>query len=178
MATELHTARLRLRLHRLSDTDALLAYYGEPGVARYLLEGPWTVRTAPKKVAQRVERTGFADDGTALALVAEADGTVVGDIALWLTDDTRRKAEIGWAFNPRFAGRGYATEAARAVLDHAFDDLGLLRVVAQMDARNAASARLCERLGMTREAHLRHDWFAKGEWTDTFVYGLLATDRG
>ena len=47
---------------------------------------------------------------------------------------------------------------------------------AQLDARNTASARLCERLGMTLEAHLRQDWWSKGEWTDTLVYGLLADE--
>jgi len=49
-------------------------------------------------------------------------------------------------------------------------------VKAQLDARNTASARLCERLGMTLEAHLRQDWWSKGEWTDTLVYGLLADE--
>jgi len=47
-----------------------------------------------------------------------------------------------------------------------------------MDARNVASARLCERLGLRQEAHLRQNWWSEGEWTDTLIYALLASDRG
>ena len=53
---------------------------------------------------------------------------------------------------------------------------GLHRVVAQMDARNEASARLAARIGMRHEAHLRQNWWSKDEWTDTAVFGMLATD--
>jgi aminoglycoside 6'-N-acetyltransferase len=63
------------------------------------------------------------------------------------------------------------------VLEHAFDDHHLHRVVAQMDARNTASAALATRVGMTQEAHLRQDWWCKGEWTDTIIYAILASDR-
>lgn len=109
-----------------------------------------------------------------MALVVERDGRVVGDVALWLTGESERLAEIGWVLAPASAGQGLAAEAAAAVIDAAFAD-GLHRIEAQMDARNDASARLCERLGLTREAHLRQNWW-EGEWTDTLVYGLLATD--
>jgi RimJ/RimL family protein N-acetyltransferase len=87
-----------------------------------------------------------------------------------------RQAESGWAFNPDFHGRGLATEAARELLVLAFADLGMHRVFAQLDPRNAASARLCERLGMRREAYFREDIWFKGEWGDTAVYALLAAD--
>ncbi|MFP3366304.1 GNAT family protein, partial [Pseudoalteromonas sp. SIMBA_148] len=59
-----------------------------------------------------------------------------------------------------------------------FETSGLHRVVAQMDARNTASARLAEMLGMRREAHHRQDLWSKGERTDTLVYAMLASDRG
>jgi RimJ/RimL family protein N-acetyltransferase len=80
-------------------------------------------------------------------------------------------------FHPDHTGQGFATEAVRAVLGLAFDFYRMHRVVAQLDARNERSARLCERVGMRREGHLRQDWWSKGEWTDTLVYGLLAAER-
>lgn len=106
----------------------------------------------------------------------EREGDVIGDVALWVTDDTGRCAEIGWVMRADAHGHGYATEAVRAVLDLAFGTYGLHRVAAQLDPRNTASARLCERVGMRREAHLRQDCFSKGEWTDTWIYGLLAEE--
>ena len=101
----------------------------------------------------------------------------VGDVALWLTDRERRVAEIGWVFDPVHHGNGYAREAVAAVLRVAFDEYGLHRVAAQMDARNAASAKLAAAVGMHREAHLRQNWWSKGEWTDTLVFAMLRSDR-
>jgi RimJ/RimL family protein N-acetyltransferase len=81
--------------------------------------------------------------------------------------------EVGWVLNPDHSGRGYATEAAHAVMHLGFDGLGLHRVVARVDARNDPSLRLAARLGMRREAHLRaNEWF-KGEWTDEIDFALL-----
>jgi aminoglycoside 6'-N-acetyltransferase len=64
----------------------------------------------------------------------------------------------------------------RALIGVAFGIYGMRRVVAQLDARNTSSARLCERVGMTKEAHLRQDCWIKGEWTDHAIYGLLAQE--
>src|SRR5699024_12151031 len=63
------------------------------------------------------------------------------------------------------------------MLDLAFERYGAHRVAEQMDARNTASARLAERVGMHREAQLRQDWWSKGEWTDTVIFAMLASDR-
>ena len=84
--------------------------------------------------------------------------------------------EIGYAFDPAFGGRGLATEAAAAMLRLGFEDLGLHRVIARLDARNLPSARLCERLGMRLEARLvRNEWF-KGEWSDELDFAMLADE--
>ncbi|GAB2442862.1 hypothetical protein GCM10027187_01070 [Streptosporangium sandarakinum] len=72
------------------------------------------------------------------------------------------------------SGRGFATEAVRALIGVAFERCGMHRVIARLDARNEASARLCQRVGMVKEAHLRRDYWMKGEWADTLIYGLLA----
>ena len=72
---------------------------------------------------------------------------------------------------------GVQTCALPILLDLALGKSGLHRVAARMDARNTASARLAERVGMRREAHLREDWWSKGEWTSTLEFGVLARDR-
>lgn len=171
------TERLLLRPYTHDDLDASLAYYGDPQVARHLLEPPWTPAVARERIAERVERTGLDGPRRALALVVEHEGRVVGDVAVWARDATGATCEVGWSFRPDVAVQGFATEAAAAVLDHAFDHHGVHRVVAELDARNLASAALCERLGMLHEATHRQDLFSKGEWTDTLVYAALASDR-
>lgn len=173
----LRTPRLTLRRYRADDVAATAAVYADPGVARFLLEEPWTPQQASERVQQRIERAGLDTPARALALVIEAEGRLVGDLALWLVDDTDRHAEISWVLAPDAAGRGYAAEAAAALLEAAFVHHGLHRVQAQLDARNRASARLAERLGMIEEAHQRQNWWSKGEWTDTLIYAVLDADR-
>lgn len=172
----LETRRLRLRLHEHRDARELHAIYGRADVAEFLLEDPWTREDAERQVSGRMVKTGFDDGGSALSLAIELDGGTIGDVALWLTAADRRIAEIGWVLDPAHGGRGLAAEAVRRVLDLAFGHYGLHRVEARMDARNDASSRLARRVGMVREAHLRKDWWNKGEWTDTLVYGILAED--
>jgi RimJ/RimL family protein N-acetyltransferase len=65
------------------------------------------------------------------------------------------------------------TEAARAVLRIAFDDLGMHRASAVLDSRNHASAAVCARLGVREEAHFVEDLWFKGAWGDTAVYAIL-----
>ncbi|MGH3446579.1 MAG: GNAT family N-acetyltransferase [Nocardioidaceae bacterium] len=170
------TERLTLRPHRDDDLQAMLTYYADPDVARYLLEEPWTQEYAEAQLTKRIARQHIGAPDQALALVVERDGAVIGDVAMWPADKTLSVAELGWVIHPDAGGKGFATEAVLAVIGLAFGHYGMHRVKAQLDARNTPSARMCERLGMTKEAHLRQDWWSKGEWTDTAVYGLLAAE--
>lgn len=178
----LRTERLVLRPATDADLDDLLAYRGDPEVCQYL---PFPAQSRDDAVRRLRTWTDFLaadpadhpDDDWALTLAAEHSGAVVGDVMLRLkAGGGHSMAELGYVFSPAVAGRGLATEAARAVVDLAFGPFGCHRVFAQLDTRNGASARLCERLGMTHEAHLRRDYFADGEWSDTTIYGLLAEE--
>lgn len=172
----LSTERLVLRLHEPSDVTWLLSVYSRPDVATYLLDEPWTEEVARTKSAERLQRTGLDSPARALALIVEHEGAPVGEVLLWYTDHERSVAEIGWVLDPAHGGKGFASEAVGAVLDLAFSTPGMHRVAAQLDGRNTASARLAERVGMRHEAHLRQNWWSKGEWTDTVVFGLLGDD--
>lgn len=173
----IRTERLTLRAHTEGDLDSLLAYYGDPDVARYLLTPPWTAKLAPARLAERVPRTGVDSPSRALAVVVEHEGRAIGDVALWAADAPGAIGEIGWTFHPDAGGRGLATEAAAAILEIAFAHYGMHRVVAQMDSRNTSSAALCERLGMQLETRGREDWWSKGEWSSSLVYAALSSDR-
>jgi RimJ/RimL family protein N-acetyltransferase len=80
---------------------------------------------------------------------------------------------LGYCYGERAWGRGYATEAARALLQWAFATLDLNRVQAETDTRNAASARVLEKLGFVREGMLREDCVVDGDVSDSWVYGLI-----
>lgn len=142
-----------------------------------MLWEPWTPEFTADQIAKRVQQTGLDTEPHRLALIIEHEGACIGDAMLTMTDVARKVVEIGWSVHPDHAQKGFATEAAAALLEVAFDTYDVHRVVAQLDARNEASARLCERLGMVKEAHLRQNWWSKGAWTDTLVYAMLSGDR-
>jgi RimJ/RimL family protein N-acetyltransferase len=172
----LRTARLLLRpFDPAPDVDAVHAYASRADVCRYI---PWVPRTRAEVAQWLPERpsTMVAGGSIGLAVVDRAGGCLVGDVVLMWNGPQHRGGEIGYVVNPEYAGRGYATEAAGALLDLAFGDLALHRVVARVDARNTASAAVVRRLGMRQEAHLRENEWFKGEWTDELDFAVLAAE--
>ncbi|HEY1778509.1 MAG TPA: GNAT family protein [Solirubrobacteraceae bacterium] len=172
------TSRLRLRPLSEDDAERLLAYRSREDVCRYLPFEPMDERVLTSRLAGDLGRREITAEGHALTLGVElaASGKLVGDVVLFFRSARHREGEIGYVFHPDVAGNGYATEACTAVLDLAFDKvagLGLHRIVARMDFRNDASARLAARLGMRREAHYRSSEMFKGEWADIVVYASL-----
>ena len=169
----LRTERLVLRPFELDDADAFVDAWASEEWTSLLLSRPMNRAEVHAMVRRRTE----PGDGQFFGLaVVTHDGTVVGDSMLHLQGTGLSEAEIGWTILPEHAGRGYATEAARAVLEMAFDHFGLRRVVANLDARNDRSAALCERLGMRREVDRRGDFWSKGVWTSSYEYALLAEE--
>jgi RimJ/RimL family protein N-acetyltransferase len=171
------TERLVLRTLRDGDETDLLEYRGRDDVNRYLESEPLTKEAAAEFVAERTGLTHITNDGDRILLGVELDGRVIGDIRLKATGPLRdRQGEIGWVFHPGYGGHGYATEAAGALIRLGFDEVELHRIWAQLDPRNTASARVCERLGMRHEGLLREESWFKGEWADLSIYGLLASE--
>jgi RimJ/RimL family protein N-acetyltransferase len=115
------------------------------------------------------------ETGVALAVDLRATGELVGHLTLIVTPE-HRQGEIGFIFHPDHQGKGYATEATRALLAHAFEHYGLHRVCGRLEPRNEASARVLEKLGMRREAHLIENEWVKGEWQSEAIYALLARE--
>jgi RimJ/RimL family protein N-acetyltransferase len=169
----LATERLALRPFRRGDEADVLAYRSRPEVCRYIPSDPLDEVTAADFITARMDLTKIAADGDRIVLAVELAGQVIGDVLIRTAQLADRQAELGWVLSPDFHGHGYATEAARGLTDACFRDLGMHRVWAALDARNKASARVCERLGMRHEAHLRHDMWLKNEWTDSLIYAIL-----
>lgn len=175
------TSRLTIRPLTESDIDELVAYRGDADVCRYLPFEPMSRELVATRVAGDLGRVNITAEGQGLTLGVElaSNGRLIGDVVLFLRSIDDAGGELGYVFHPDVTGQGYGTEACVAMLDLAFDasnGLGLHRVVARMDARNAASARLAERLGMRREAHYRSREMFKGEWADLVVYAVLDSE--
>ncbi len=170
--------RLLLRPLTAGDADALLAYRGREDVSRYVPFEPMSRDDIIERIAGPWARSELTDEGQALTLGAQVSetGELAGDVVLFWHSRADAGGELGYVFNPRLAGRGYATEAATVMLRLGFEGLGLHRIVARIDERNEPSARLARRLGMRQEARLVDNEFFKGEWTTELDFAMLADE--
>lgn len=169
----LHTARLRLRPFDDDDAGVLFALHSNAHVLRYWDSPPWTERGRAERFIATCRQLAEEGAGTRLAVDRGSDGAFIGWCSLTRWNPDHRSASMGYCFDEEAWGHGYATEAARAVLQWAFDTLDLNRVQAETDTRNAACARVLEKLGFVREGTLREDCVVDGEVSDSWVYGLL-----
>lgn len=172
------TPSLILRPFTDADFEAAAAMMGDPALTRFLHWGPRTPEQSREAFAKR--RAGGAAvpgaDYLALALVDKASGALAGEVSLMQMANADGNGEIGYILAAGFHGRGLGTEAARAMMALGFEAFGLRRITATCDARNAASARIMEKLGMRREAHFVKNAWVKGEWTSALVYAVLAEE--
>lgn len=179
------TDRLQIRPMSAPDVDAMWQWRRQPEVNRWLGLAPATIEAfrerylAPERLASmHVVELLPADD---LAPVPIGDIMIrIGDgwAQLEVADQAKGvEAELGWVLDPEYTGRGYATEAIRAVIDVCFGPLALRRVHAGCFADNEPSWRLMERLGMRREEFSRKTALHRsGKWLDGLNYGILAEE--
>lgn len=181
-AVPITTDRLLLRAFESSDLDDVRAYQSRPDVVEYLAWDVHTREDSIRRLTERIGMTRLRQDGDELVYAVQPHsgpflGTVIGEVIAIVDSAVNARLEVGWIFNPDAQGHGYATEAARALVRTSFQDLSAHKVVAKLDPRNQSSARLCERLGLRREALLRDDYLGLDGWRDTALYALLAPER-
>ena len=172
----LRTARLVLRPPEIDDAEAVFAMHADPEVMRYWATPPWH---AMDQAVDRIEKDRASLlDGSAIRLLLQpaAGGPVLGAATLFAFVAQSCRAEVGYILSRPAWGRGLMQEALGALLHYGFGELGLRRIEADIDPRNARSARILERLGFIREGHLRERWVVGGEISDTALYGLLARE--
>jgi RimJ/RimL family protein N-acetyltransferase len=140
----LTTERLVLRPVTAHDHDVLLAHWTLPDVRRFLFDGE---APSAAEVTETIEESArdFSESGYGIWLIQDRTG-LVGTTGLRPLEDLG--LEIFYSLAPGSRGNGYATEAARAVMEHALVDLGLPEVLAEIDEGNVASVAVVRRLGM------------------------------
>ncbi len=168
----LDTARLRLRPFTNADAAALFALHSNAYVLRYWDAAPWSDPARTERFVAACRQMEEEGSGARLAMDL-SDGAFIGWCSFTRWNPDFRSASLGYCLDDAAWGHGYATEAARALLQWAFDTLDLNRVQAETDTRNAASARVLEKLNFMREGTLREDCVVNGEVSDSWVYGLL-----
>jgi RimJ/RimL family protein N-acetyltransferase len=176
----LTTARLRIRALRRNDAPALFTIWSDAEAMRYFSFAPMRhIDEARARVETTLQSSSSGKDLVCVVEALEPDdsGEVLGTCDLFHLHAQCRRAEIGFSLQRRHWGKGLISEAAAAIVDHAFDNVKLNRIEADIDPRNVASARVLERIGFQREGLLRERWIVGDEVTDSALYGLLRSDR-
>lgn len=170
---ELNTERLIIRRFSEYDGDDLYEYFSNPRVLEFEPFKPFTKDEAYGEAKRR------ADDERFLAVCLK-NGKLIGN--LYFSEGDFETWEVGYVFNEKYWGKGYASESLRALMQHAFSSLNVRRIIAQCDPKNIRSWELLERVGMRREGNLIQNIFfftdEKGNpiWKDTYEYGILKSE--
>ncbi|MFD3405578.1 GNAT family N-acetyltransferase [Kribbella sp. NPDC058693] len=174
----IETDRLTLRRYTETDYDDLLKLQSNPDVTRYLLYDVRTPEQVKEALAGRMADVAMDRDGQALtaAVILRDTGVHLGEVTMFMNSIEQRTGELGYVFHPESAGHGYATEATVELLRVGFEELGMHRIIARLDARNNASANLLKRLGLRQEAHFVQNEYLKDEWTDELVFAMLKAE--
>ena len=180
----LETERLILRTFKSTDVDDMHEYQSRPEIVAYI---PWPERTR-EQVIEALEKaldkakSELIDDGDFLLLgwelkrvpgLEECEGKIIGQSNISLKSQGDQCADIGWVTHQDFQRKGFAYEATHALMEYAFSNFKLHRIIADIDTRNPESATLAEKLGMRREAEFKDAEFFKGAWCDMWLYAIL-----
>ena len=167
------TDRLLIRPVRTSDAISLASRRSDPEVARYQTWlPPYPLDHAEALIAELMNMDGPADGEWWMLTIADpADTTVFGDLVVQLSW-AGRTAEIGYTLALEAWGRGYAVEAASALIEYLFDTFDITRIEAMLHPDNPASAMVLERVGMLFEGHTRSSFWVGDDNSDDWLYGM------
>ena len=172
MALPIESDRLILRRFRGTDIPDLLQFVSHPSVANEVREMGTTEEDILKYIERQTELHPFEKNKVFdLGIERKAGGKLIRIVTTIVKH--HRKAEIGYGLGIEHRGCGYATEAAKALIDYGFWELKWHRVQAIASSGNPDSCRVLERLGMKLEGRLREANMREGQWCDLLYYGIL-----
>jgi ribosomal-protein-alanine N-acetyltransferase len=166
------TGRLLIRDFVPEDWVDVHSYASEPEVTKYMIWGPNTEKETKDFIQltiamqQQQPRIDFE-----LAVVLKETNTLIGGSGIHVAGP--KIGEIGYCFNPLYWQKGYASEAAAALIQYGFQTLGLHRIYATCRPENIGSAKVMEKVGMQREGRLREHMWHGDKWCDSFLYSIL-----
>ena len=157
-----------------SDWKDLYEYLSDRDVVRF---EPYDVYSEKESMQEAVNR---AKNSMFWAVCIKETGKLIGNLYFQKQDfDTW---ELGYVFNKNFQKKGFATEAAKALINYAIKELNARKIIAMCSPKNESSWKLLERLKMRREGHLLQNVYFKTDennnpiWLDTYEYGILASE--
>ena len=174
----LETERLILRRFTIGDAPQMYANWAsDPVVTEFLTWPPHSSEEVSRQVLDSWVEGYARPDAYNWALELKENGEVIGSLSVVRADDDIGELELGWCMSRAHWGRGLMPEAAKAVVDYQFNEVGANRVCAKHDVNNPKSGRVMQKIGMRPEGVLRQAGRNNRGVVDLAVYALLASDR-
>ncbi|MEA4832477.1 hypothetical protein SDC9_74469 [bioreactor metagenome] len=170
----IETQRLFIRRFTPEDWKDLNDYLSDPKVVFY---EPYDVFTEDECRNEAIKRS---KDDAFWAVCLKDSKKLIGNI--YLSKQDFNTWELGYVFNLKYQGNGYATESGRAIINYAIQKYNARRIIAMCNPDNERSWKLLERLNMRREGHLKQNIYFKTDgnnqpiWQDTYEYGILSSE--
>lgn len=163
--------RILLRPIELSDAEDMFEYASDAETTTYVFDSHKSLEDTKESIAKYFMASPLGK----FAITLKETNKMIGTIDLRV-DEADKKAEIGYTLNKEYWNKGYATEAGKLLLRLGFEELGLQRIFAFHDARNSASGRVMEKLGMFPEGTFRNNRLTKGEIVTDKYYAITRED--
>ena len=169
----LETERLLLRRINENDADEVLALRGNPEIMKYI------PRPLAKTKEDALEHIAMIEDkiinniGINWGITLKGNDKIIGIIGHYRIQPENHRAEIGYMSLPEYNGKGYITEAIKAVVAYGFDHMNLHSIEAVIDPGNIASEKVLLKNGFVKEAHILENELWEGKFWDTVIYSLL-----
>ncbi len=173
----LETGRLVLRPFNLSDSSDLQRLAGDFAVADTTAAIPHPYPDGAAEAWINTHKDEFINNKMlALAVTLKEDGGLAGCVSILDIDKASNSGELGYWIGKDFWGQGYCTEASSALIKYGFEEMNLNRIQAKHLARNPASGKVMQKLGMKQEGYLRQAFVKWGRYEDDVLYAILRED--
>lgn len=175
---QIETDRLILRAFRMSDADSVLRNWASDDDVQWMYGEP-SYKTIEEVKELLGTYIGKTQSGYYFrwAVILKETGECIGQAAYFLTDANNHFAEIEYCIGSAFQGRGYATEATKAIIDYGFDKIGLNKVQICVRPSNISSKKVIEKCGFRQDGTLREYFYRDGQYEDRMYFSILKSER-
>lgn len=169
----LETERLYFRRITHADAEEVLALRGNPEAMKYI------PRPLAKNLEDAIVHINMINEkidtnvGINWGITVKGNDKIIGIIGHYRIQPENYRAEIGYMLSPEHHGKGYATEAIKAILEYGFYNMNLHSIEAVIDPDNIASERVLQKNNFVKEAHILENEYFEGKFWDTVIYSIL-----
>ena len=170
---EFKTKRLYIRPLTIKDKESIFEYRSDSETNKFQGWIPQKIEDVEIFINKLSDKINIPETWFQFAIIEQKTNLLIGDIGVHFLNTDNQQVEIGCTFKKNAQGKGYASEAAKKIIDYLFFDLKKHRLFASIDPKNINSIKLVERLGFRMEAHFIESLFINGKWVDDMIYAIL-----